>query len=357
MIDETSFASDVADELGLTSSAYAEDVTGEVDLDNTAYGEDVAEAINEMPVGDPDLTVCQLNIGHFAMGTSPNNGATPAWTDDTADGWNATPKTISRNYSIQLERWQKFIDALGVDIFGMPEYSAIFGTHNNYNVPTQSCGIFDDYIPSEYTTAEQIAKRISVGKTAGGGYWINTLISKYDLSNAQDIDLGSTVSNMAYVRVAEITLKGKTVKVAVTHLNWNQSQAYYNSRQAEITSLVSLFSNDDYVILCGDFNCRPMNGDEVNGLHDLDPFVSAGFTLANNLNHPLATCYATGSKPDVNDPNYPFVYIDNIIVKGFTISNVRVLDTGVQVDGGTVDVGMLTDHCAVVADLTLIDNE
>ena len=352
MIDETSYASDVSDELGLTPSAHAEDVVGEVDLTNTAYGEDVAEAINEQPVGEYDLRVCQFNIGHFAMGKSPNNGTTPAWTDNTTDGY---PTSTSRNYSIQLERWQKFIDALGVDIFGLPEYSARFGRHNVAGVATDvalaDTGIFGGY---EFSVGEIVAS---------GGYWINTLVAKsgddgYELTNPQDINLdkGTGVSSTPYVHVATTTIGGKSVKVAVTHLNWNQSEAYYNSRrQYEIPNLVSLFSNDDYVILFGDFNCRPMSGDEVDGLHDLDPFVTAGFTLANNLNHPLATCYATGSYPNGSDPSYPFVYIDNIIVKGFTMSNVRVLDTGVQVEGGTVDVGMLTDHCAVVADLTLID--
>lgn len=346
MVDETSYASDVADGLELTSLAYAEDVTGAVDLTSAAYGEDVAEAINEQPVdppeppvSEPDLRVCQYNIGHFAMGASTNSGANPAWRDDTSDGY---PSSLSRNYSIQLQRWKNCISGIGADIFGLPEYSARFGRHDGADVALEDTGIFDGY------------EHFSVGKTAGGGYWINTIISKYALSNAQDIDLGSTVSNKAYVRVTTITLKGKTVKVAVTHLNWNQSQAYYDSRQVEIKNLVKLFQNEPYVILCGDFNTRPMSGDEVNGLHDFDPFIygftedgetyHGGYTLANNLNNPLATCYATNSRPDVSDPKVPFVYLDNICTKGFAMSNITLIDDGT-----------LTDHCAVWCDLTLID--
>lgn len=65
MIDETSYASDVADELGLTSSAYAEDVTGAVDLTSAAYGEDVAEAVNEG--GDaPDYTGIGIKFLHIS---------------------------------------------------------------------------------------------------------------------------------------------------------------------------------------------------------------------------------------------------------------------------------------------------
>lgn len=349
MIDETNYASDVAYELDLASSAYAEDVTGKVSLTSAAYGEDVVEAINEQPSGEYDLRVCQLNIGHFAMGASSQAN----WTDANDDGY---PNSLNRKYSTQLARMERLVDGLGVDIFGMPEYSTIFGTHNNYNVPTRSCGVFDDY---DY---------FSVGATEGGGFWINALISKYALSNSKDFYLGSISGAHAYARVAEMTIKGKIVKMAVTHLNWNQSQLHYNSRQIEIKNLVKLFQNDPYVILCGDFNTRPMNGDEVNGLHDFDPFINGftedgvtykgGFTLANNLTHPLATCYATGSRPDVDDPNYPFVYIDNICTKGFRMSNIRVLDTDVfNTPEDPLHIGMLTDHCAVVADLTLIDNE
>ena len=66
MIDETSFASDVADELGLTQSAYAEDVTGKVNLSSTAYAEDVADAINEQPIVDPDLEGVVVKFLHLS---------------------------------------------------------------------------------------------------------------------------------------------------------------------------------------------------------------------------------------------------------------------------------------------------
>lgn len=65
MIDETSYASDVADELGLTLSAYAEDVTGAVDLTSAAYGEDVAEAVNDWDE-EPDLTGVTKKFLHIS---------------------------------------------------------------------------------------------------------------------------------------------------------------------------------------------------------------------------------------------------------------------------------------------------
>ena len=59
----------------------------------------------------------------------------------------------------------------------------------------------------------------------------------------------------------------------------------------------------------------------------------------------LATAEATNSRPD-NTPadTAPWQYLDNIIVKGFTMSNITVVDDG-----------DITDHCALWCDLTIID--
>lgn len=327
-----------------------------------------------------DLRVCQYNIGHFNMGTS--SGASCNIKESNTDGY---PTSTSRKYSTQLQRWKSRISGIGADIIGAPEWNNNFGYNgNNELVSTVASGIFADYIPSEYTTAEQIAKRISVGKNAEASWWINTLVSKYDMSDAADTN-SLVSSSSAYVRHATITVKGKQVKIGVTHLNWNNPRGAttdpdyttnatnsYNLRQAEIKALVRLLNNwldnYDHVILFGDFNTEgPVYGPNVSydpsvrdyaaGLAEFDPFIDGctvdgvayggGFTLANSNSRPLLTSPATNSRPDLSGrPQVPYCYLDNIIVKGFTMSNVQVIDDGT-----------LTDHCAVVADLTLIDNE
>ena len=351
MIDESSYASDVADELSLTQSAYAEDVTGEVDLTSAAYAEDVATAINEGG-GDDDYTlrVLQYNIGHFNMGYA--SASSTLISSDKSDGY---PSSLDRNYAIQLQRWTDRISGVNADLICMPEWSTYFGYNNGTRVTTANTGIFNGY-------------QLSVGKSVVSGWWINTFASRYAISNAQDIDLGSTTRNVAYVRVGTITLGGKTVKIAVTHINWNHplgatsdpsysanAQASYDSRQIEIANLVDLFKNEPYLILCGDFNTEgPVYGPNVSyyppardyeaGLDELQPFIDAGFTLANSNANPLLTCIATGSRPDLPArPQYPYCYLDNIITRGFTMSNVMVIDDGT-----------ITDHCGVVADLTMI---
>lgn len=384
MIEQTSYASAVAGELELTSSAYAGDVAGGVSLTSSAYGVDVANAINGgTPIVTRDLRVCQYNIGHFNMGTSSGNSCNIK--ESNTDGY---PTSTSRKYSTQLQRWKSRIsgiNGINADIIGMPEWNNNFGYDaNNELVSTVASGIFNDYIPSEYTTAEQIAKRISVGKNADSSWWINTLVSKYDMSDAADTN-NLVSSSAAYVRHATITVKGKQVKIGVTHLNWNNNRGAqtdpdyttnatnsYNSRQKEIKALVKLLNgwleNYDHVILFGDFNTEgPVYGPDVSydpsvrdyaaGLAEFDPFIegcvvdgltyNGGFTLANSEDRPLLTSIATNSRPDLpSRPQVPYCYLDNIIVKGFTMSNVQVIDDGT-----------LTDHCAVVCDLTLIDNE
>lgn len=336
MIDETSFASDVADELELTSSAYAEDVTGAVDLTSAAYGEDVAEAINEQPIGEYDLRVCQYNIGHFNMGMDAGNVCLIGSSDQKA-------QTYSQffNYETQSQRWQTRLAAIGADIYGLPEWNSNFGYDGRSLVSTADAGIFSRY-------------GVEHGTSYVNGWWINALAAlsqKFTLSNVQQIDVShKSGANTPYILEATTTVKNKQVVVAVTHLNWNQSQTFHDSRvDYEIPFLVDRYKNVPYLILCGDFNTEGTYGgakDPSNktGLAEFQPFIDAGFVLANSASRPLLTSIATNSRPDQSLPQSPYAYIDNIIVRGFTMSNVRVVDDG-----------NITDHCAVVADLTLID--
>lgn len=355
MIDETSYASDVAEELELTSSAYASDVAGKVELTSSAYGEDVAEAINEGVVPTPtptyDLRVLQYNVGHFNMGRDAANIVTIG-----NSSYSSRPNT---NYSTQLQRWENRISGINADIIGMPEWSPNFGYNGSTLVSAADSGIFDGY-------------GLSAGKSVYFDWWINCLAWKesrisMDETDIDDYDLINTISPRAYVRVGETTIKGKTVKVAVTHLNFNRTEIHYNSRKLDIKELIRKFKDDKYVILCGDFNTQgPWESGTVNsqntwegsdyslGLDEFAPFID-GFTegavtyegwsaIANSRANPLLTCEATGSRPDAGHPNYPYMYLDNIIVKGFTMSNIH------RVDDGT-----LTDHCALWCDLTMIE--
>lgn len=361
MIDESSYANEVADGLSLTSSAYAEDVTGEVDLTASAYGEDVATAVND--ADDGTLRILQFNIGHFNMGTQPaptnnNPSSTTVLISDTKnDGY---PSSVDRDYEIQLQRWEALVKSVGADIIGIEEYNKFFGWLDGSVVELTDTDIFDGYNISVGRMGQSL---FAGGQIQTNGWQWNALASKYAMTGAGDQELGSTGVNIAkcYAHYATITLKGKPVIIASTHLNWAQNADAATSRTAEIQSLISWLNNYPYVILMGDFNTdgiymdNKTDQDYLDGADDFDPFITAGFTLANHgAWGDIKTCPATGSRPDLGLLS-PRSYLDNIIVKGFTMSNVMVLDTGVQVESGTVDIGMLTDHCAVVCELTMIE--
>ena len=345
MINQGSYSDNVAEELGLQCTAYASDVATETSLESTAYASDVATAINGGQVVTPTLRVLQYNIGHFNMGKAAAPLGSPSTSSvlissEKSDGY---PSSLDRNYATQLQRWKARISGINADIISMPEWNDYFGYNGGSVVRTDETGIFEGY-------------SLSVGPIECSGWWINTLASKLIMSNSENVYLGSTAAPKAYVRVASVMIDGNLVKVGSTHLNWNQASGYYESRMKEIKELVKYFDSFPYVILCGDFNTMGhyQQNDYLAGLQEYDPFVNGftedgityngGFTLANTTTNPLLTANATNSRPDLGaSKNYPYQYLDNIIVKGFTMSNIQVVDDGT-----------LTDHCALYCDLTII---
>lgn len=346
MIDETSYASDVAGELDLSSSAFAEDVAGEVSLTSSAYGEDVAAAVNSRPTGT--LRVLQYNIGHFNMGMTDGNSALIGTNNSYAASY---PQFF--DYMTQLQRWKSRISGIDADIIGLEEYNDNFGYHSGL-VSTQDSGIFDGY-------------NLSVGPKECYGWWQNTLASKLALSSPSNVYLGSTNNILAYLRVAKLNINNTEVWFAATHLNLNNpggtggASASYASRQKELKECVKWLQDKSHVILVGDFNTTgPIEGTteerRLQGLAEFDIFLNGftedgvtydgGCTLANSTLDSRYTSPSTGSRPDQSPSTSPNWYLDNIIVKGFMMSNITVIDDGT-----------ITDHCGLYCDLTMIESE
>ena len=346
MLDETSFAEDVANELSLTGNPYGNDVASVVSTEESDYAEDVAAAINERPTGT--IRVLQYNIGHFNMGMQAGNqcyiGANNATTQ-------AYPQFF--DYTTQLQRWTSRISGIDADIIGLEEYNDNFGYHSGL-VSTQNSGIFNGY-------------NLSVGPNECNNWWQNTIASKLALSSPSNVYLGSTNNIQAYLRVAKLNINSTEIWFACTHLNWNNpsgtggASASYASRQKELKECVKWLQDKSHVILVGDFNTTgPVEGTteerRLQGLAEFDIFLNGftesgvtydgGCTLANSTLDSRYTSPSTGSRPDQSPSTSPNWYLDNIIVKGFTMSNITVVDDGT-----------ITDHCGLYCDLTLIDNE
>lgn len=292
------------------------------------------------------IRILQYNVGHFNMGMQ----ATPA-AIGTGAGIAATYPQFF-DYDTQLARWKSKIQNICADVMCLEEYSTAFGKKNNETVLTESCGIFAGYPYIAYGTTESTA------------YWVNALVSRFPLIDVTKVDLGSTVSAKAFMEVATIDVNGVEVKVAATHLNWSSSQNNHDSRILEMKNIIKYFSTSDHVIVCGDFNADgPYNAegeyedyDFKAGAAEFDLFLygftengnvyAGGYTAANHgVMGDLPTFCASGSRPDRDDrPQVPYCYLDNVLVKGFRMSNVIVIDDG-----------NLTDHCGIMCDLTLID--
>ena len=116
-------------------------------------------------------------------------------------------------------------------------------------------------------------------------------------------------------------MAGKRIRVIAVHFATDAS-----TRAREITDVINQTSNDDYVIIMGDMN--------ASSISEYDPFVAAGFTMANGgYLGSLLTWNATS----------PTVPADNIVCKGFAMKKIELFGDAT-----------LTDHKAIMAELTLI---
>lgn len=261
------------------------------------------------------VRVLAWNIGHFSVGSSPSTSITNA------------------NYDDKMKQWKKVLNASCANILLLSEYNDNFGSHTvDGNTVTENA--YDVLFSAYYD---------DISKTSQNYYVCNAILAKVTLSNGSTVAYTQHGQAMNY-RVAEISIGGKTVKLVATHLDWTQSEAYAGYRAAQIQQLITAFKDESYVIIGGDFN--------VDAASEFDAFKTNGFTM---LNHDklgnICTYPATGANAintSINNKygESPEIVLDNIIVKGFRISNVRLIDEG-----------SLTDHCGVMCDLTLIDND
>ena len=118
-------------------------------------------------------------------------------------------------------------------------------------------------------------------------------------------------------------IDGLETLVVATHLEPNWPTNHVAMRAQQIRELLDAVGDAPRVIIAGDLN--------IDSGAELKPFVDAGFEMANDGT--LSTWPSW--KPQPNNG------IDNVIVRGFTISDVRVLTSS-----------RLSDHCLLACSLT-----
>jgi len=255
------------------------------------------------------IRVASWNIGHLSYGASSSGG----YSGDTA---------VSKQ-----KAWRKAVNGLAANILCCQEYEPGFGTLNSETV----------------TTADAVMGGIYAYNSIGGknNYQCQAIFSKSALANGQDVyyNLNGNNTGGAYrYQKAEITIDGKTVTIISCHFpilngNWNNS-----IQRATMNEIITACANIDYAIVCMDSNFETTDR--------FDNFISAKFKLANHGDFgDIKTWPTDGVK--AHNANladwWPTKALDCIAVKGFKVSNVQIYSDS-----------ELTDHCAIIADLTMV---
>lgn len=234
------------------------------------------------------IIVATWNIGHFSQGRKEYS-------------------LIKDNYEHKLNEFQTFIyDSIKSDILCVNEFSAVF------------C---KDSLGREVLSEEALFGSFRTKKVFMQNRFVcNALFAKRKLKHVKETsflyndiakDDRPTILWHYYV-MADIKIQGKKVKLICTHLV-NRAEKHC---QNQIEELVRVCEGYERVIICGDMNTW-----------NFSKFIKAGYSLAND-----GTIVTFPSK------SYA---LDNIIVKGLNLSEVRVLKTS------------LSDHYSLACRVTL----
>lgn len=240
------------------------------------------------------------NIGHFALGKHYDTRIT------------------HDNYDSMQQKWREAINSINADVLCLCEYNDNFiNKSGDSPAVTARNSIFNCY------HFAYIGKR-----PYPASYNMSAIYSHLPLQNIKQIQYNHAVQAGRHFYYGELKLNEKTVKIVSTHLDFNQNSNGAKYRKEQMQELIDYFSNDPYVIIYADWN--------VSSVSEFDMFAEARWSMANHGYWGDIPTYPAGNKP--------IHAIDNIICKGFEISNVNTLNDGT-----------LSDHVCIIADLTLIE--
>jgi len=273
--------------------AYADQVF------DSSLGKSQAQINQEGAGGARKFRYAHWNVGHFTYYDGIQGSSTPDIAPEDAEAMSI--------------RYRKALNEVDADILGVCEDDPVFDAGGDSSI---------DMLYYKYALRYQGTKY---------NYMCASVYANLPLSvqSVTEVEYPQSVQAHRYYKLVVATLNGQTVKIIETHLDWNQGEHGAEYREAQINYLISHYANDPYVIISGDFN--------VADTEEFDAFALAGFEMANH-----------GYIGDVitfhNHTNENQAAFDNIIVKGFKISNIKVHE-------GTFD---LSDHAAISCDLEMI---
>lgn len=161
----------------------------------------------------------------------------------------------------------------------------------------------------------------------------------YSMSGYESIDFVNGRTNYMTYEKCYVNVGGKNVCILNTHLS---TGTYHNAQAAELLETVS---NEEYFILCGDFNTVIESLSDSDYVNCIKPFIDAGYSDAN--------CGAFGIFPTyyaTSDPNADYKpATDHIIVS----SNISIKNAFVNTVKLTDGIEAKIDHVPLVAVLEI----
>lgn len=240
------------------------------------------------------------NVSHFS------GGAAKVATIRVSDG----PAMSSR--------FRTFIDTVGADVVGVSAYSENFTTNGSLK---SADAVFKGYDRSVGPAKD--AQCNAVFYNAGSA----------SLSDEKTVFYASHNED-TYYQAVKLNVHGLPVWFVQTQLDGRIYQnGHQKDRANQMAELIAAFKDEPYVVIAGDFRVgvRVPGGRCFPAPEEYEVFRKAGYELANP--------FGTGTYPVVN----PLQPVDNVIVKGFSLSDVRFLEAD-----------RLSDHMAVSCKLTAI---
>lgn len=240
----------------------------------------VCHAQNERRLNEnkQSIKLATWNIGHFSKGKKDYSLISPS---------ECAKKT---------EEYRSFVyNSIKADILCLNEYESEFCIDSISGTATAEDAIFDNY------NVHRVFKQ--------NRYICNAIFSNIGLNNTRkkaysfNKELKAQIKRIDwyYYVSSEIIIDGEKVMLICTHLISGVDK-YSRSRQDQIDELIKACEQYKRVIICGDMNTR-----------NYSKFMKAGYTLANDGS--IVTFPSKSSS------------LDNIMVKGLKISDVRVLKT------------------------------
>ena len=203
----------------------------------------------------------------------------------------------------KVDAFRALLSTAKPDIYGILEYSAIFGK-NTAGVDVNTKDVLFNFQKTEFESSQ--LNYACYALFGGNGVPIyNVQINDFDCLENETITHTSAVTAQDYRYIsADLYSFGVSIRLIVTHLAFDTNRPGV-LQEAQIEELITKYANDPYVIMMGDWNYE-----------DFSQFVDAGYSLANDGS--FKTYPAGGTA------------LDNICVKGLSIGSANMPISGLS---------------------------